>query len=82
VLGIDSAAPGFKRVSIRPFLGKLTRVSGAVPHPAGEVAVSLELSAGGKLSAEVSLPPGITGEFEWRGQRRELAPGKGVRYLF
>ncbi|HZB44282.1 MAG TPA: hypothetical protein VE360_03520, partial [Pyrinomonadaceae bacterium] len=33
VLGIDSAAPGFRRVRIRPFLGRLTRASGAIPHP-------------------------------------------------
>ena len=30
VLGIDSAAPGFRRVIIRPFLGRLTRASGAI----------------------------------------------------
>ncbi|HEX2445086.1 MAG TPA: alpha-L-rhamnosidase C-terminal domain-containing protein [Vicinamibacterales bacterium] len=76
VLGIDSAAPGFRRVSIRPFLGKLARVSGTIPHPAGEVSVSLALSADGKLSAEVSLPPNVTGEFIWRGQRRELKGGQ------
>jgi hypothetical protein len=76
VLGIDSSAPGFTRVSIRPFPGKLTRVSGAIPHPAGEVAVSLELRADGQLSAEVSLPPTVTGEFIWTGQRRELKGGQ------
>ena len=29
VLGIDTAAPGFARVRVRPFLGKLERVSGS-----------------------------------------------------
>ena len=75
VLGIDSAAPGFARVRVRPFPGKLERVSGSVPHPKGEVAVSLEQTAGG-LRAEVTLPAGVSGEFEWRGTRRELAPGR------
>jgi hypothetical protein len=74
VLGIDSTAPGFKRVVIRPFLGKLTRVSGSIPHPDGEVAVKL-VRAGGKLEAEVRLPVGVTGEFIWQGVRRPLKSG-------
>jgi alpha-L-rhamnosidase len=75
VLGIDSAAPGFARVAIRPSLGKLTRVSGAIPHPRGEIAVSLSLD-GVKLTAEVDLPRGVEGEFVWRGESRPLAAGK------
>ena len=74
ILGIDSAAPGFQKVSIRPYLGKLERVSGSIPHPNGEVAVSLELR-NGKLSATVTLPAGVTGEFEWKGQKRALRSG-------
>jgi hypothetical protein len=71
---VDSAAPGFKRVIVRPFLGKLTRASGAVPHPQGEIAVSLALR-NGKLEAEVNLPPGIGGDFVWKGESRPLRPG-------
>lgn len=74
VLGIDSGAPGFSRVSIRPHPGKLTQISGSIPHPKGAVAVSLKLT-GGSLNAEVSLPTGITGEFMWRGQSRDLKAG-------
>ena len=75
VLGIDSAAPGFARVVIRPFLGKLTHVSGAIPHPKGEIAVTLALD-NGKLEAGVTLPAGVTGRFEWHGQTRDLHPGE------
>ena len=75
VLGIDSAAPGFRRVIIRPFLGKLTHVSGAIPHPKGEIAVTLSLSAG-KLDAAVNLPAGVEGKFEWQGRTRDLNPGE------
>lgn len=75
VLGIDSAAPGFKRVRIRPFLGRLTRASGTIPHPSGEVEVKLSRN-GERLDAEVSLPPGVGGEFIWRGRRRTLPPGR------
>jgi hypothetical protein len=27
------------------------------------------------MAADITLPPGTPGEFEWRGVRRELAPG-------
>ena len=74
VLGIDTAAPGFTRVRIRPFLGTLDRVSGSIPHPKGEIAVTLE-RAGGALRAQVSLPAGVSGEFSWNGMQRPLAPG-------
>jgi hypothetical protein len=74
VLGVDSAAPGFRRVVIRPFLGRLTRVSGAIPHPRGEVAVSLAVENGG-LRAEVELPDGVDGELVWGTQRRPLPSG-------
>ena len=76
VLGVDSDAPGFRRVVVRPFLGRLRRVSGAIPHPRGEVAVRLELDAGGRLSAEVDLPEGVSGDFVWRGAVRPLTSGR------
>jgi alpha-L-rhamnosidase len=73
VLGIDSVAPGFRRVVIRPFLGKLSRVSGAIPHPRGEVAVNLRVE-GGALWAEVALPEGVEGEIVWGEHRRAVPP--------
>ena len=75
VLGIDSAAPGFKRVVVRPFLGDLTQARGSIPHPAGEISVILTLKSDGKLSAEVTLPAGVNGDFYWRGQHRPLRAG-------
>ena len=77
VLGIDSAAPGFARVTVKPFLGKLSRVAGAVPHPAGEVTVSLAREGEDRISAEVTLPRGVSGRFHWRGRTRELPSGGG-----
>ena len=75
VLGIDSAGPGFSRVLIRPFPGKLTHASGSIRHPKGEVAVDLRAN-GNKLVADVTLPPGIPGEFVWKNIRKALTPGK------
>jgi alpha-L-rhamnosidase len=75
VLGVDSAAPGFRRVRIRPFLGRLTRVSGSVPHPRGEVVVSLRRD-GDALEADIRLPEGVDGEVLWRGARSAVGPGQ------
>jgi alpha-L-rhamnosidase len=74
VLGIDSAAPGFKKVMIRPYLGSLRNVNGSIPHPNGEIEVKLGLNQG-KLQAEVKLPKGVSGQFEWQGKSRALQAG-------
>jgi hypothetical protein len=75
ILGIDSGAPGFRKVIIRPYLGKLTEVSGSIPHPKGEIEVRLARSQG-KLQADISLPDGVTGDFLWRGESVPLKSGR------
>lgn len=77
VLGIDSAGAGFSRVVIRPHLGALTRASGSIPHPKGEIAVKLARK-GNVLDAEVTLPAGVTGEFVWGNSRTPLPSGTSV----
>jgi hypothetical protein len=72
VLGVDSAAPAFARVSVRPHLGKLAFVQGSVPHPKGSVEVRVEAAG----AVTVTLPAGVTGSFEWRGVKRGLSPGR------
>jgi alpha-L-rhamnosidase len=75
VAGIDSMAAGFARVRIAPNLGQLMQVHARMPHPKGEIDV-LVAKRGGNLTADVDLPAGITGEFDWAGARKPLAPGK------
>jgi alpha-L-rhamnosidase len=74
VAGIDSMAPGFARVRVAPNLGKLTQVHARMPHPKGESTCAGEARA--KLTADVELPAGVTGEFEWAGTKKALAAGK------
>jgi hypothetical protein len=74
VLGIDTAAPGFARVRIKPHPGRLTSLAGSIPHPQGEIQVRLK-RYGERLDAEVDLPGIVTGTLEWRGVRRDLEPG-------
>jgi hypothetical protein len=61
-------------VRVRPFLGALERVSGSIPHPKGEIAVTLE-RAGTSLRANITLPAGVTGDFSWSGVQRPLRSG-------
>ena len=74
VLGIDSDAPGFKRIKIEPHLGKLTRVSGEIPHPDGKVVVSYVL-AGHQWKIKINLPPGTAGVLVWKGRTYVLREG-------
>jgi hypothetical protein len=75
VAGIDSMAPGFARVRIAPNLGNLTQVHARMPHPKGEIDVLL-VKKDARLTADVELPAGIAGEFEWAGAKKALAAGK------
>jgi hypothetical protein len=74
VLGIDSDSPGFKKVKITPHLGKITKVSGEIPHPNGKVAVDYALT-NGKWKININLPQNTTGEFVWKGKTYELKNG-------
>ncbi|MFI5184758.1 MAG: alpha-L-rhamnosidase C-terminal domain-containing protein, partial [Vicinamibacteria bacterium] len=80
VAGIRPAAPGFKRVRIEPHLGALDHLDAAMPHSAGEIAVSYRRRAGG-LRAVIGLPAGLPGELVWHGERHELAPGRNELLL-
>jgi hypothetical protein len=75
VLGIDTAAPGFKKVRIEPHLADLPKASGSMPHPNGRIDVAYEVSGGTTIKARITLPDGISGEFYWRGNRRALQSG-------
>lgn len=74
MLGIQPAAPGFAKVRVAPNLGKLNDLSGLMPHPAGDVEVSVRRKGTG-AEARIVLPAGVTGEFVWRGTSKPLAPG-------
>jgi len=74
VLGIDTDAPGFRKVKIEPHLGSLRDASGYIPHPKGKIEVSYKLVQG-KWQVDIQLPAGTPGRFIWKGQRYDLKPG-------
>lgn len=75
VAGIESAAPGFTKVRIAPHFGELRRLTAAVPHRYGLIRVSYERK-GDQWSADVFLPPGLSGSFVWKDRRIALHPGE------
>lgn len=75
--GIHPGSPGFRTVRIAPELGDLKKLTIRYPHPQGMIEAHYELTGGG-LRAEITLPPGLSGTFEWHGKSRPLAAGKAT----
>ena len=74
ILGIDSDAPGFRRVKIEPHLGELKQVGGSIPHPAGTLTTHYKME-GSKWTINIELPKKTTGSLMWKGKRYELKGG-------
>ena len=74
VLGIVPLTPGFQRFSFRPQTDGLTFAEGTVPTYFGDIRARWEKKGEG-LSVTITVPPGTTGEFVWRDQKRILSPG-------
>jgi hypothetical protein len=75
VLGIRPAEPGFRSVVIAPNLGPLQQAEGKMPHPLGEIDVSVKRVGPDGVHARISLPGGLQGIFEWRGETIRLNSG-------
>ncbi len=75
IAGIRPAAPGFRKVTIRPHLNGLAWAKATVPHPQGEITVSLKALADNGIEAEITLPQTVSGWFEWRGEKVALHGG-------
>ncbi len=78
--GIRPAAPGFAAVEIAPAPGPLRRIESRLPHPRGFIEAEMEFAPGDAdppaCRATVILPPATRGVFRWRGQERQLHPGR------
>ncbi len=74
VLGIESDAPGFKRIKIEPRPGKLQTLKGSMPHPDGNISVDYKVM-GMSMDAKIDIPQGTSGTFVWNGKNYSLKPG-------
>ncbi|PWV46510.1 alpha-L-rhamnosidase C-terminal domain-containing protein [Chitinophaga sp. S165] len=76
ICGITPAAPGFKKVQIKPQPGELQEATGKMPHPDGEIAVTLVRKGTQGIDATVLLPSSVTGTFIWHGKSVPLKGGR------
>jgi hypothetical protein len=76
VLGVRPMSAGFRTVRITPALGTLQRAEGRIAHPLGDIDVSLVRVGRAGLRGTVTLPPGVTGVFEWGGRRVPIHGGR------
>jgi hypothetical protein len=76
ICGIMPDAPGFEEVLVQPALGILDDVEGKMPHPNGEIKVSIRRKGKSGIEGEVTLPENINGRFVWNGKTVPLKGGK------
>ena len=74
IAGVRPAAPCYGRVRVSPQPGKLKWLRSVTPTPKGKVALDLRFRDGGAYGSVV-LPPGLEGEFAWKGEVRPLKSG-------
>ena len=75
VAGVEPREPGFRSVLVRPHLGSLPWVKAKVAHPKGLIEVDLKKESRG-LVGTVTLPEGVSGQFESGKKRQDLRPGR------
>ena len=74
VCGVEPDAYGFTKVKIEPHMGRLNEIKGVVPHPKGNITVTLN-RGGDKVKGTVTLPATLEGRFVWKGKELKLKPG-------
>ena len=74
VCGIQPVDIGFENVKITPHLGELKQVTASMPHPKGRIAVSYKVVRR-KLKAQITLPEGMSGTWEYNGETINLKQG-------
>ena len=74
VIGIDSDAPGFRKIKVEPHPGKLKRLSGEMPHPSGKISADYKLE-NQFWDFKLNLPPGLNGKFIWKQKEYPLHTG-------
>lgn len=75
VCGIVPDKPGFSSVRIEPALGELQKVNGSMPHPDGNIRVSLQRKGAKGVTGEIDLPLNLTGTLVWLGKKIPLKGG-------
>ena len=80
IVGIDSDAPGFTRISVQPHMGSLTNIKCEMPHPKGKISAEY-VKKNNRWSVAIDLPAGLSGSLIWAGKSYPLKPGKNTYTL-
>jgi hypothetical protein len=76
VCGVESQAPGFKKIEIAPHLGDLKQVRGEIAHPEGLITIDLTKNQQGTLAGSIEIPNNTSGVFIFQGKKIDLIGGK------
>lgn len=75
ILGIDSDAPGFRKIRIEPHPGDLKALEGEIPHPNGKIRVKYKFEKK-TWTFLIDLPEQTIGTFVWKGRQYPLHADK------
>ncbi|MFC0261294.1 alpha-L-rhamnosidase-related protein [Fontibacter flavus] len=75
VCGIQPKEKHFRSVLIAPNPGYLSTFEGSMPHPKGKILTKYDFE---QNYAEITLPPGLEGTFEWQGKSYALKSGNNT----
>ncbi len=75
VCGIRPVTPGHRKIEIAPSLGELTKIDATYPHHLGNISISL-VKKGSGIEGELTLPPGMNGDFIWNSKKISIKAGK------
>ncbi len=75
--GIRPGSPGFATVAIAPHFGSSSQITARMPHPKGEIEITLKRDAFDQPSVvgHIVLPAGLSGVFHWQDKTLPLAAG-------
>lgn len=76
--GVRPAAPGFKKVVIKPAFGTLNDISLKIPHPDGEITMTLKKRKNSRMTGSIELPLNIEGTFFWKNNEVKLSGGENT----
>ena len=76
VCGIESMAPGFRKIRIAPNFGKTNFIQSQMPMPQGLLKLKLQKTKKENLEADIEIPYGTEAILVWKGKEQALTTGK------
>lgn len=76
VAGIESLSPGFREIRIAPDFGPSDQIDATIPHCLGKIRLKAKKIDESHIQAEVEIPKGTTGVFEWNNRVTKMKEGK------